>query len=174
MKLNKIVLGALYDFLGYLTTRPESITFGASNEIDTSTLTDFLAIRNIDIVLADILDWQDKLTRNKPETPLGELTSWFIGYQRRQKQLTLAAKSRIEQLQSIYEEQLQHLVKLHNSFGVDHPDAQIKQLVSDVLDAEDRYVFYKEALENEVKHRASIKVSLAYWWDCLHPVDNQS
>lgn len=63
-KLNHVVTGVLYDFMGYLTTREEQIVLSSHDDASpaVTTIEDFLLKRNVDY--ADPLhQWEDRCTK---------------------------------------------------------------------------------------------------------------
>lgn len=62
LKKDSRVMGALYDFLGFLTTREETIKLGGKELVPPviKLLREWCANRNIDPDCADVLNWNDR------------------------------------------------------------------------------------------------------------------
>jgi hypothetical protein len=60
---NAIVAGALYDFMGYLTTRPESFKIGSGESVYAlmEHFTEWSEQRSLDPDIANVQGWQDAL-----------------------------------------------------------------------------------------------------------------
>ena len=60
---NRIIAGALYDFLAYLTSLRTSISVGASEDctIPLEKLIEWAQKRGLNITDADVLDWNTKI-----------------------------------------------------------------------------------------------------------------
>ena len=66
-KLNHIVIGVLYDFMGFLTTRKEQIVLSSANAAgpEVEAIKEFLYEKNIED--ADPLDrWEDRCEKMDP------------------------------------------------------------------------------------------------------------
>lgn len=59
MKVNDIVAGALFDFLGYLTSRRTQLTLSERDNAGPAVdaLVDWAKTRNIDLTSADVANW---------------------------------------------------------------------------------------------------------------------
>ena len=69
---SSIVAGALYDFLGYLTTRPKPTTFGSAYDATPALdlLCSWAASRGLDLSEAAVTDWREALdTSLAPQAP---------------------------------------------------------------------------------------------------------
>jgi hypothetical protein len=67
-KLPELISGALFDFLGFLTTLGKGVTFGASHEATPAVklLSEWAAKRGLELDEARVRDWSESLAQPSP------------------------------------------------------------------------------------------------------------
>lgn len=89
-RTKEVVAGALYDFMGYLTTREELLTLSATDDAAPAAeaLYKFLKLRNIEeTITPDIKEWHVHQIKQRSEIGLGKR----IKEERKKNKLTLQA-----------------------------------------------------------------------------------
>jgi hypothetical protein len=71
-----VIAGALFDFMGYLTSRRERIVLSAADEASPAVdaISDFAKMRGLSLGDAQVLDWQDYTTPPASQRPWQGLT----------------------------------------------------------------------------------------------------